>query len=59
MLVLSRKVGETIVLPSLNLIITVTAVTGQQVRLGITAAPEVRIRRAEVQQHPGKPEAAR
>jgi carbon storage regulator len=47
MLVLTRKVGEKIHLGD-NVVITVTAISGQQVRLGFTAPPEVAILRNEL-----------
>ncbi len=47
MLVLTRKVGEKIHLGN-NIIVTVTSISGQQVRLGITAPPEVSILRNEL-----------
>jgi carbon storage regulator len=47
MLVLTRKVGEKIFLGD-DVIITVTAISGQQVRLGFTAPPEVSILRNEL-----------
>jgi len=47
MLVLTRKVGEKIYLGD-NVVITVTAIAGQQVRLGFTAPPEVSILRNEL-----------
>jgi carbon storage regulator len=48
MLVLSRKVGEKIVIPGLEAEITVVAVKGRAVRLGILAPAEVAVRREEV-----------
>jgi carbon storage regulator len=48
MLVLSRKVGERIVVPELNLTLMVIAIEGNQVRLGITAPPEIGIYREEL-----------
>ncbi len=48
MLVLSRKVGERIFVPELEMIVTVVAVTGGKVRLGFSAPPEVAIYREEV-----------
>lgn len=48
MLVLSRKLGETIVLPTLNATIQVVEVHGNSVRIGIQAPPEVKIVRAEL-----------
>jgi len=47
MLVLTRKVGEKIYLGE-NIVVTVTAVSGQQVRLGFTAPPEIAILRNEL-----------
>jgi carbon storage regulator len=47
MLVLSRKVGEKIVIDSC-ITVTVVAVDGNKVRLGIAAPPEVRIDREEI-----------
>ena len=48
MLVLSRKVGEKIVIPGLDAEIAVVAIQGKAVRLGITAPAEVAVRRQEV-----------
>jgi carbon storage regulator len=48
MLVLSRKLGEEIVVPDLQLRLTVLAVEGQTVRLGITAPARVAVHRQEV-----------
>jgi len=48
MLVLSRKLGEKIVLPSLNIAIQVVGVKGRQVRLGIVAPPDISVMRAEL-----------
>lgn len=47
MLVLTRKIGEKIHLGN-NIVVTVTSISGQQVRLGITAPPEVPILRNEL-----------
>jgi carbon storage regulator len=47
MLVLSRKVGEKVVIDGC-IIVTVVAVDGNKIRLGITAPPDVRIDREEV-----------
>ena len=47
MLVLSRKIGERIVIAG-GVTVTVLAVNGQQVRLGIEALKSVSIRRAEL-----------
>jgi carbon storage regulator len=48
MLVLSRKIGEAIVMPNCDLTITVLGVEGKKVRLGLTAPPDVSMHRAEV-----------
>jgi carbon storage regulator len=48
MLVLTRKLGEKIVIPTCGLTITVVAVKGEAVRLGFTAPPGVTIHREEV-----------
>jgi len=47
MLVLSRKVGEQIVIGD-NIYITVVSIRGKQVRLGVTAPGCVRVHREEV-----------
>jgi len=53
MLVLTRKKGESIVLPSLGVVITVTAVSGSKARLGVTAPPNIEVLRAEVKERDG------
>jgi carbon storage regulator len=50
MLVLSRKLGERIVVPHYDLSVTVIAVDGKAVRLGITAPQEIPVYREEVWQ---------
>ena len=60
MLVLSRKRGERIVIPGCSITITVAAVKGDRVRLGIAAPAEVAILRGEVvgrKKHGGAAEA--
>ena len=47
MLVLTRRLGETIVIDG-RIHITVVAVRGDRVRLGVTAPPEMTIDRQEV-----------
>ena len=47
MLVLSRKVGVKVVIDGC-ITVTVVAVDGNKVRLGITAPPDVRIDREEI-----------
>ena len=48
MLVLSRKLGEQIVMPTLDLAVTVVAIEGNRVRLGISAPNEIPVYREEV-----------
>lgn len=50
MLVLSRKLGERIVIPDCTIEITVVAIEGKQVRLGVTAPRDVAVHREEVWQ---------
>jgi carbon storage regulator len=47
MLVLSRKVGESIIIDG-GITVTIVAVDGNKVRVGISAPPEVRVDREEV-----------
>ena len=47
MLVLARRIGEQIVIDG-NIRLTVVAVKGNQVRLGIAAPPEIIVDRKEV-----------
>jgi carbon storage regulator len=47
MLVLTRRLGEEIVIGN-GIRVTVTAIRGDRVRIGITAPPNVRVDRAEV-----------
>ncbi len=48
MLVLTRKVGESIVIAG-DIVVTVLELRGGQVRLGVEAPKEVSIHRSEVQ----------
>ena len=48
MLVLSRKRGERIVIPGCSVTITVVAVAGNRVRLGIASPKEVAVLREEL-----------
>lgn len=57
MLVLSRKVGESVVLPEHGVTVTVVAVQGDKVRLGFAAPPSVTIHREEVWQRLQLPDA--
>jgi carbon storage regulator len=50
MLILSRKIGERILVPHCELAFTVLAVDGKRVRLGISAPDEVDVYREEVWQ---------
>ena len=50
MLVLSRKIGERIVLPETDVSIVLLAVSGRRVRLGIEAPPGTTVHREEVWQ---------
>jgi carbon storage regulator len=52
MLVLSRKPGERILMPNCAVTVTVLAVHGNTVRLGITAPPEMAVHRQEVRRRP-------
>ena len=47
MLVLSRRVGEEIIIDG-NIHVTVVAIKGDRIRLGITAPPSVPVDRKEV-----------
>jgi carbon storage regulator len=47
MLVLSRRIGEEIVIAG-NILVTVVAIKGQRIRLGITAPPSVPVTRREL-----------
>jgi len=48
MLVLSRKVGERIVVPDFNVVLTVVSVNGNKVRLGVSAPADVAVYREEI-----------
>jgi carbon storage regulator CsrA len=50
MLVLSRRTGEQIVAPQCGLTVTVLEITGNRVRLGISAPPGLAVHRTEVWQ---------
>lgn len=56
MLVLSRRVGERIVVPGLDVELTVIAVEGGRVRLGIAAPHQVSVRRQEQAPRPRRVE---
>jgi carbon storage regulator len=48
MLVLSRKPGEQIVVPELDLILTVISINGKKVRLGVSAPADISVHRREL-----------
>ena len=50
MLVLSRKIGEKIVIPQQNITLTVLEIRGDRIRLGITAPADVSVHRQEIWQ---------
>ena len=50
MLVLSRKVGERIVIPGCQVTLTVLEITGNSIRLGVAAPADVSVHREEVWQ---------
>jgi carbon storage regulator len=50
MLVLNRKIGEQIQMPDHDISITVLAVKGKTVRLGITAPDHIHVVRSEILQ---------
>ena len=47
MLVLTRNIGQEIIIDG-GIRVTITAVMGDRVRIGITAPPDVRVDRAEI-----------
>jgi carbon storage regulator len=51
MLVLSRRLGEKIVLPSLGVTIQVVAIKSGAIRIGIEAPPDISIVREEILDH--------
>jgi carbon storage regulator len=55
MLVLSRKAGEQVLVPSCGVTVKVIAVKGNTIRLGISAPPEVNVFRGEVWERVRRP----
>jgi carbon storage regulator CsrA len=58
MLVLSRKIGEQIVVPHCELSVTVVGISGNTVRLGVTAPAEIGVYREELWRRVGSRAAA-
>ncbi|HEY8504985.1 MAG TPA: carbon storage regulator [Gemmataceae bacterium] len=58
MLVLSRKCGEKIVIPSHDIVLTVLEVRGDRIRFGISAPPHIPVHREEVWRQIQQAEAA-
>ncbi len=58
MLVLSRKLGEQVVIPDCEMTVTVVAIEGNNVRLGFTAPRNVDVYRQELLQKMLKADAA-
>jgi carbon storage regulator len=48
MLVLSRRIGEQIIMPEQEVVVTVVAIHGNRVRIGITAPSGVPVYREEL-----------
>jgi carbon storage regulator len=57
MLILSRKLGERIMVPQCELEVTVLAVSGKTVRLGISAPAALGVYREEVLRRQRRPQA--
>ena len=49
MLILSRKIGETIVING-NILVTIQKISGHQVKVGVDAPREISINRQEIQE---------
>ncbi len=48
MLVLSRRSGEEVLVPQLGIVFRILEIRGNQVRLGISAPPDIRLYRREI-----------
>jgi carbon storage regulator CsrA len=55
MLVLTRRIGESILVPSCGLSVKILEVRGSKVRLGITAPHSTKILREELCEYPAEP----
>jgi carbon storage regulator len=51
MLVLSRKMNETIEVPGINMVIRIVRISGDRVRIGIEAPAEILILRGELDEN--------
>jgi carbon storage regulator len=57
MLVLSRKLGERLLVPHCQLVVTVLAIEGKTVKLGISAPEEIAVYREELWRQISEPTA--
>jgi carbon storage regulator CsrA len=55
MLVLTRRIGESILVPECELTVKILEVRGSKVRLGITAPYSTKILREELSPYPAEP----
>jgi len=53
-LVLARRLGQTVVLPGLGITVQVLGIKGNVVRLGISAPPDVAVLREELVDNPAR-----
>ena len=55
MLVLSRKMGQGILIPAYEISVQILAIKGATIRLGVSAPTEVKVLRGEVQDSVSRP----
>jgi len=55
MLVLTRRIGESIRVPSCGITVKILEVRGSKVRLGISAPPEIKVLRDELCEYSTEP----
>jgi carbon storage regulator len=55
MLVLTRRIGESIRVPSCGITVKILEVRGSKVRLGINAPQEIKVLRDELSEYPREP----
>ncbi len=55
MLVLTRRIGESIRVPSCGIAVKILEVRGSKVRLGISAPPEIKVLRDELCEYSAEP----